>query len=383
MKHISERELELPDAVIGQLLEIAVEHKDIVSLGPGEPDFPAPKPLIDYTKEIAHLVNHYSPPAGRHELREAIVKKVRKENRIKADLDNVLVTTGSQEGLLLAILCSTDATEQIILPSPSFLGYMPAIELCDAVPMPVQLKEENRFEMQADDVEKLINKKTSAILVNTPSNPTGNVMSKKALEEIADLAVNHDVYIFSDEAYEHIIYGDTKHVSISSLNGMEDYVATFFTFSKSYAMCGYRIGYCIGPEELIAAMTKSHPYTTTAAPTLSQMLATKALSLPHKYIQVMVDEYNRRRKMLVKRLNGLGFHTVNPQGAFYAFSNIQEFEKDSRKFAKTLLNKAKIAVVPGVEFGTYGEGYLRFSYATKYELIEEAMNRLEAFMRKH
>lgn len=375
--------MELPDAIIGQLLEIAVEHKDIISLGPGEPDFPAPQLLIDYTKEIIHLATHYSPPIGRHELREAVIKKVRNQNRIKADLDNVLITTGSQEGLLLALLCATDATEQIILPSPSFLGYLPAIELCDAVPMPVQLKEENKFELQADDVEKLINKKTSAIIINTPCNPTGNVMSKKALEELADVAVNHDLYIFSDEAYEHIIYDNAKHVSIGSLNGMEDYAVSFFTFSKSYAMCGFRVGYCIAPADLIAAMAKSHTYTTLSTPTISQMVAAKALSLPHVHTQKMVDEYNRRRKMLVKRLNELGFRTIMPQGAFYAFSNIQDFEKDDRKFAKVLLNKAKVAVVPGSEFGVYGSGYVRCSYATKYELIEEAMNRLERFLRKY
>jgi len=383
MKHISERELELPFGVIDKLLEIAVEHKDIISLGPGEPDFPAPKPIVAYTKKIAHLVNHYSPPVGRHELREAIVKKVRKDNKIKADIGNVAITTGSMEGFVLAMMCAMDAGEQIILPNPGYMGYVPAAELVDVAPMPLQLKEENKFEPNPDDIEKLINNKTAALLINTPANPTGNVIRKSTLEEIADLAIEYDIYIFTDEAYEHIIYDDAKHVSIGSLNGMQDYVVSLFTFSKSYAMCGYRVGYIVGPKDLIKAISHAHTYTTLATPTISQMLAVKALQMPKVYTERMVKEYRRRRNMLVKRLNELGFATHMPQGAFYAFSNIQNFEKSSRKFAKDLLNKGKVAVVPGIEFGIYGEGFIRFSYATDYKLIEKAMDGIEKFLKKY
>jgi aminotransferase len=383
MKHISERENELPDAMIGRLLEIAVEHKEIISLGPGEPDFPAPPEIVKETKRIAGIVNHYSPPPGRHELKEAIIKKLKKENKIKADFDSVVVTTGSQEGMLLALMCAMDATEQLLLPNPTFLGYLPCAELVDVVPMPVHLKEENRFEINPDDVKKLITKKTAALLVNSPANPTGNVMRKKTMEELADIAVDNDIYIFSDEAYEHIIYDKARHVSIGSLNGMKDYVATFFTFSKSYAMCGYRVAYCVGPKDLIGAMAKSKVYTTLSTPTISQMLAVKALTMPKTYTRHMVSEYKRRRNMIVKRLNDMGLRTIKPEGAFYTFSNIQHIEPDSRKFAKALIEKAKVAVVPGVEFGLYGEGFIRCSYATEYKRIEQAMDRIEAFLKKY
>lgn len=375
--------MELPPAQLANLLEIAVEHKDIISLGPGEPDFPLPKPLVSYTKKIAGNVNHYSPVGGRHELKEAITRKLAKDNKIKAGADNIVVTSGSMEGLMLAFMSAADATEQIIVPNPGYMSYVPCAELADVVPVPLQLEEENRFEPNPDDIRLFINEKTAGLVINTPANPTGNVIRRKTLEEIADMAVEYDLYIFSDEAYEHIIYDDARHVSIGSFNGLQDYVISLFTFSKSYAMCGFRIGYCAGPEELIAAMTKAHTYTTIAAPTISQFLAIKALSLPHKYINKMLKEYSRRRNLIVKRLNELGLITHIPQGAFYTFSNIQNFSKDSRKFSKMLLNRAKIAVVPGVEFGAYGEGYIRCSYATKYELIEKAMNRIEGALKKH
>lgn len=383
MTHISERELQLPEAMIGKLIKIAAEDKKIISLGAGEPDFPAPKEIAAYTKKIADKCSHYSPPGGRSDLKEALAKKLRKENKIHALPENIVVTAGSQEALLLAIGTAVDVTEQVIVPSPSFLAYVPAIELFDAVPVSVQLKEENNFEIIPGDVEEKIDrKKTKAIIINSPANPTGNVIRRKTLEELADLAVEHDLYIFSDEAYEKIIY-DTKHVSIGSLNGMDKYVVSFFTFSKSHAMCGYRLGYCVAPKKVADAITKIHVYTSISAPTISQMLGVKALAIGNKYTDYMVKEYRTRRNYIVKRLNEIGLPTAMPQGAFYAFSNIQKFSNDSRKFAMQLLNKAHVAVVPGIEFGRYGEGYIRCSYATKLPLIEKALDRMEKFLKKY
>ena len=379
MPHISERELELPDAVIGNLIRIAAEDKKIISLGPGEPDFPAPPAIAEYTKKIAGKASHYSPPGGRHDLKESIVKKLQKENRIRCSSENIVVTSGSQEALLLATACTLDVSEQMIIPNPSFLAYLPTIELFNAAPVFVKLAEEENFEINPDNVKKLIGKKTEAILINTPANPTGTVIRKKTLEELADIAVDHDLYIFSDEAYEKIIY-DAKHISIGSLNGMEDYTVTFQTFSKTYAMCCYRLGYVCAPANLAEAMTKMHVYSTICAPTISQMLGVKALSLPDTYTKKMVREYRRRRDMLVSRLNEMGLSTVKPEGAFYTFSKIPS--KDSKKFAMNLLHKAHVAVVPGVEFGSFGEGYIRCSYATDYKLIEKAMDGMENFINK-
>ncbi len=381
MKHISERELGLPDAVIGKLLGIAAERKDIISLGPGEPDFLTPKPLIEYTRKIVQLGTHYSPTEGRSELREAICKKLKKDNKIRTDPKNILVTCGSQEALFCGFLSALDVSEEVVIPNPTYLAYVPQIELVNGVPRFFPLKEEDNWNINPDLLIKSINKKTSLILINTPSNPTGNVLSKKLLEEIADIAVKYNLYVFADEAYEKLIY-DKKHISIGSLNGMEDYVVTFHTFSKSYAMCGYRVGYVQGPKELINAMTKVSHYITLAPPNISQIVAKKALELPNIYIEKMRREYDRRRKFIVKRLNEIGLKTVTPYGAFYTFSNIKPFSKNSYKFAKELLNKSKVAVVPGKEFGIDGEGYIRCSYATDLNKIKIAMDRIEKFLNK-
>src|SRR3989338_494765 len=310
--HISEREAELPDAVIGKLIKLATEDPRIVSLGHGEPDFALPAPLKQYARKIAGEYNHYASPGGVLELKEALAKKLKKDNRVRADPNNIVVTCGSQEALLLAVACSADVSEQIIIPNPSFLAYIPTIELFDAFPVFLELKESEGWQVNPDRLKKLIDKKkTVAILLNTPSNPTGTVLDKKVLEEIADIAVEHDLYIFSDEAYEKITYSK-KHISIGSFNGMEDHVATFQSFSKSYAMAGYRLGYVAAPPKLAAAITKTHIYSTICAPTFSQMLGIKALSLQKKYITAMVNSYKKRRDFIYKRLNEIGLHTIKP-----------------------------------------------------------------------
>ncbi len=384
MVHIAEREIQLPEAVIAKLLRLAAEDERVISLGPGEPDFPAPPPIVELTKKYADQCNHYSPPGGRHELKEAIVKKLKKENKIDAHPSNIIVTCGSQEALLLATACTLDVGEQVIIPNPSFLGYLPMFELFDAFPVALELRGDEGWEVNVERLKGLIDwKKTKAIMLNTPANPTGTVMSKKVMEEVADLAVEYDVYIFSDEAYERLVYGGKKHISIGSLNGMQDKVVSFYTFSKTFAMCGYRVGYAVGPRNLIEAMTKTHIYTTLCAPTLSQMVAAEALTIPARYIERMVHEYDRRRTFIVKRLQGMGLQTVVPYGAFYTFSTIQHVHDNSFQFAYDLLKQAKVAVMPGREFGRYGEGYIRCSYATELPAIEEAMDRLESYVKKH
>ncbi len=387
MKEVSERERYLPPALIGKLLRIAAERPDIISLGVGEPDFTPPKVLVKEVKRVIakykkNRVTHYAASEGIPELREAIVEKLKRDNKIRMSPENVLVTTGSQEALFVGFLATLDPTEEVILQNPGYLGYVPAIELCSGVPRYVPAVEQENFEINPDRMNKLVNKKTRVIVLNTPSNPTGTVIRRSVLEEIADIAVDKDLYIFSDEAYEKLIYDDAKHVSIGSFNGMHDYVVTFQTFSKSYAMCGFRLGYAAGPREVIQAMTKSVHYVTLSAPHLSQWVGVKALSLGRQHIDPMVREYDRRRKFIVRRLNEMGLTTPAPKGAFYAFSNIQQYGKNSVRFTEKLLKKSKVAVVPGTEFGVNGEGYVRFSYAADYHLIETAMQRLERFLKK-
>ena|SRR3989338_5845376 len=382
MVHISEREAQLPDAVIGKLLKIAVEDKDVLSLGVGEPDFITPKPILDYASRVIKKSTHYAPIQGIKELREAISKKLRRENGINADPDNIIVTVGSQEAMFSSLMCSLDPGEEVIVPNPSYLAYTPAIELLNAVPVYVKLEEKDDFEINPERIKEAVNKqKTKAIIINTPANPTGNVLQRKVLEEIADIAVENDIYIFSDEAYEKLVY-DKKHVSIGSLNGMEDYIVTIQSFSKSYAMCGFRIGYLHAPENLAKAVTKSLHYVTLTSGTLSQHLALKALSINKSYIEKMRKEYNRRRLYIVKRLNEIGLTTRMPGGAFYAFANIKHLNMKSFDFSSKLLKEAKVAVMPGSEFGNFGEGYIRCSYATDIKKIEKAMNRMEKFVKK-
>lgn len=381
MAHISEREYDLPNAVIGKLMKAAVEDKSVISLGPGEPDFDLAEPLVESVKKHAATSNHYSPPGGIVELREALVKKLKKDNKIEAHPDNITVTNGSQEALLLATACTLDVSEQVIIPNPSYLGYLPMFELFNAFPVALEVKAEDGWHVNPDEIKKLINKKTKAILINSPGNPTGNVLPKKILEEVADIAVDNDLYVFSDEAYEKLVYGK-KHHSMGSFNGMSKNVVTMHTFSKTYAMCGYRVGYAVGPTPLIEAMNKAHVYTTSCAPTLSQKVAVDALKLKKSYLDNMVKEYDRRRKMIVKGLNQIGLKTVTPNGAFYTLSDISHLSDDSFKFSFDMLKKAKVGVVPGREFGRFGEGYIRCSYATDYNQIEEALGRMDKFISK-
>ncbi len=383
MIHISERDLQLPDVEFPTIMSRIAADNKIISLGPGEPDFVTPAPLLAYARKVIAKSTHYSEPQGLLSLREAITKKLAHENNIHTSPDEIIVTCGSQEGIFSALLSAVDPTEQVLVPSPGYAGYVPAIDLVSATPVFVPLSEENNFELNPDVLKRHIDKrKSKVIILNSPSNPTGNVLSRKILEEVADIAIENDLLIFSDEAYEHILYDDAKHVSIGSLNGMHNHVVTFQTFSKTYAMCGFRLGYCVGPKKFIAEMNKDHHYVTMNAPHISQLMGVKALALPRKYIDSMVREYKRRRDLIVPRLNKMGLPTRMPKGAFYTFSNISQYSKNSSEFSHKLINQAKVAVIPGKEFGPFGEGYIRCSFATEYHKIEEALDRMEKFLNK-
>lgn len=382
---IAERESQLPVSTIGRLIAVAAEQKSAISLGPGEPDFDSPSNVIRAAKwALDNGYTHYSPPGGRKELREAIARKLKKENKIKTSPDNVIVTCGSTEAILITLMTTIDPGEGVILTDPGFLGYKPTIELLNGMPISVPLKEDNGFQLNVDDLKgRIVKEKTNVIIINSPMNPTGAVFSKKTLEDIADFAIENDILVISDEAYEKLVYGDARHISMGSLNGMEDRVLTLQTFSKTYAMPGFRVGYAAGPEQIINAMKKLHIFSTVAAPTVSQMAALEALKGPQTAVNKMIKEYDRRRKMIYDRLRGIPNLFVNePKGAFYAFPNIKGFGMKSLTFAETLLKKAKVAVVAGTEFGNEGEGYIRLSYATKYELIEKGLDRIERFTAK-
>ncbi|MBD3155092.1 MAG: aminotransferase class I/II-fold pyridoxal phosphate-dependent enzyme [Candidatus Aenigmarchaeota archaeon] len=375
---ISERYSRLPSSNFAKILKIAVEDKDVISLGPGEPDFTTPEHIRDAAiMAIDKGFTHYSPPGGRTETKETIAKKLKKDNRINVSPEEIIVTCGSQEALFLATQSLIDPGEKMIVPNPGFLAFIPMVETLTGIPEPIPLREKNGFEFDPDELEKLIDRRTRVILINSPSNPTGRMLKRKTLEKLADIAIQHDLVIFSDEAYEKLTYDNRKHISIGSLNGMKDRVITFQSFSKSYAMPGFRIGYAAGPKDIIQAMTRLHIYTTVCAPTLSQLTAIEALTGNQSCVKEMRTQYNRRRKLIIKRLKEIpDINCLQPEGAFYAFPNISKLGS-SVEVANLFLKKAKVLVVPGTEFGKYGEGYVRMSYATSYEKIEEAMDRIE------
>ena len=369
---------------IEESLRIIEQHPEIISLGAGEPDFPAPPNVIKSAESFLERgYTHYSPLQGRHELREELVKKLKKDNKINVNPENIIVTCGSKEAILLTVLSLVNPKEEAVIPDPGYIAYRPIIEMLDGVAKSLPLREQDGFEVHPEILKKMITKKTRLIIINTPSNPTGTVLSKKVLEEIADIAVDKNLMILSDEAYEKLIYDNSKHVSIGSLNGMADRVVTIQSFSKTYSMCGFRVGYAVANEMLIEEMKEFKICTTLSAPTFSQLAAVEALKNSSSYTKTMVKEYDRRRKMIVKRLNEIsGISCIKPKGAFYTFPNIKSFKMSSNKFADFLIKKAKVVTIPGSEFGKCGEGYIRLSYATAYEKILQALDRIENSLRK-
>ena len=381
---ISERFFELPGSKFAQIMRTAEEDKKVISLGPGEPDFTTPKHIIEFAKKkLDQGYTHYSPPQGRSDLREAIAKKLKKDNKVDVSPDDIIVTCGSQEALFLATLALVDPGEKVIVPNPGFLAYIPMVESITGTQVSIPLLEEDGFELNPDKVEELIDNRTQVLLINTPSNPTGRILKKKTLEEIADIVIEHDLKVFSDEAYEKFVYDKNKHISIASLNGMKEHVITFQSFSKTYAMPGWRVGYAAGPKEIIQSMTRIHLYCGLCSPTISQIAATAALEGKQKCVEDMRKEYDRRRKLIIKRIKDIPMIScLEPEGAFYAFPNIKRMKMISSEVVELFLKKAKVLTVPGPEFGKYGEGYIRMSYATVYEKIEEALNRIEDVIRK-
>ncbi len=382
---ISERELELPKTQFVEIMKIAEERKDIISLGPGEPDFTTPKHIRDFAKkQLDSGRTHYTAIGGITEVKEAFGKKLRRENKIDVDPEKqIIVTVGAKEGILLSLMALMDPGDSAIVPNPGYVAYIPIIDTLNGRPHSLQLKQEENWEYDLDRAKKLVGEKTHLLILNSPSNPTGTVFSRKKLEEVADFAVDNCLIVLSDEAYEKFVYdGDARHVSIGSLNGMENHVVSLFSFSKTYAMPGFRVGYAAGPKDIIQAMTRLKLGTTLSTPTVSQLAAKHAVESTQRPVQGMVKEYAKRRKLMCKRLAEMGLNCGNPQGAFYMFPSIKKFGVSSTEFSKFLLEKAKVLVVPGTEFGKYGEGFVRLSYATEYHKIEEAMDRVEKVVDK-
>lgn len=379
---ISERTQELPHTIFNKIISIS-KKKSVISLGPGEPDFSTPNNISTAGKRaIDRGYTHYTPSEGFRELREALAKKLKRFNHISVDdpMDSICVTCGSTESLLLGLFSTIDANEQVLVPDPGFLAYRPMVEMIDAQAISYGLHEDNGFQLDIDAIKQLVTPRTKAIVINTPSNPTGTVFNHSLIEELADLAVEKNLTVISDEAYESFTFDGEKHISIGSLNGMENYVISMFSFSKTYAMPGWRIGYTVASPKIIESMSRMHIYTSLCAPSISQMAALAAITGPQSSVKKMCQEYDRRRKFILKRLKNINCLEVKvqPHGAFYVFPRIRPpTHMKSEQFALWLLDKTGVVTVPGTEFGPAGEGFIRLSYATRMDLIEESMNRLE------
>ncbi|MDD3455070.1 MAG: pyridoxal phosphate-dependent aminotransferase [Methanothermobacter sp.] len=345
-----------------------VEGEDIINLGIGEPDFEIPedskKAIIDALEEG---FTHYTPNKGIPELREAIAKKLKSDNNIKRDPDDIIVTVGASEALYMCAQALIDKKDEVLIPDPGFLSYNACVKLAEGKPIPIPLEGKN-FRTNPETIESLIGKNTKAIILNSPSNPTGAVTEKDDIKAIAELAEEKNLIIISDEVYEKIIY-EKKHYSPGQFT---ENAIIINGFSKTYAMTGLRIGYITAPREVIEELLKIHQYNTACAPSISQAAALSALKGPQRVVDHMVAEFRRRRNLMHKRLNNMGIECNKPGGAFYMFPYVG----DEAKFTEKALEEG-VVVVPGSAFGYNGKDHVRFSYATSYDKIKEAMDRIE------
>lgn len=370
---------------IRKFFDIAAEMDDVISLGVGEPDFVTPWTIREscvYGLEQGYTA--YTANRGMPELREEIAKLKKAQSGIDYDpKTDILVTVGVSEALDLAMRALLAPGDEVLIPEPCYVSYKACTALAGGVPVPVPTRIENEFRITPDDLEAHLSSKTKVLLIGYPNNPTGAVMSRKELLAIAQFAEAHDLIVISDEIYGDLTYGAEPHVVFSSLPGMKDRTILLDGFSKSYAMTGWRIGYALGAPEIIAAMTKIHQYTMLCAPVTAQIAAIEALRRGEKYMKKMAAEYDRRRGFIYRGLTEIGLQCFEPKGAFYIFPDIRVTGLSSEQFAEDLLRTEHVALVPGSAFGECGEGYVRCSYATALDKIDEALARIGNFVKKH
>lgn len=373
----------VPPSGIRKFFDIAATMDDVISLGIGEPDFTSPAGVIQAGIEaLKHGETHYTSNNGLIELREAISQYINRLYGIEYDpVHELLVAVGVSEAMYLAITATINPGDEVIIPEPCFVSYMPEVVFAGGVPVMVPTYFEQNFQVTPADIEKAITPRTKAILLGYPNNPTGAVLSYDRMLEIAKIAEKHDLLIISDEIYDRLVYG-IPHIQFATLPNMRERTIVLGGFSKSHAMTGWRIGYAAAPNGIIDAMRRVHQYTIMSAPTVAQFAALKALEHEEE-VQAMVAEYDRRRKLLVSGLNQLGLDCFEPRGAFYAFPRIKASGMDENTFSEKLLYEEKVAMVPGSAFGVSGEGFVRACYATSYEKIEEALERLHRFMQRY
>ena len=369
----------LPSGV-RRMFELAQKYPDAINLTLGEPGFVTPEHIIEASvKALREGKTKYTPNAGIRELREAIAYKLKKENGIVCDPEkNLIVTTGATQALMLAMVTLVDPGDEVIIQGPNWPDYRGQIDMVNAKTVYAKVDESNGFKMTADVIEPLITDKTKLIIINSPSNPTGGVLDYEDLLEIAALIKKHKIFIISDEPYEKLVYDGFEQKSLASIDGLEDYVLTINSFSKTFAMTGFRVGYICANETIIQNLIKLHENMVASVPEPMQMAAIEAIYHGDEDVAKMVAYYDRNRHLIVDGLNHInGFSCLYPKGAFYVFPNITDFGMTSVETAEYILKKTHVVTSPGSAFGPDGEGYIRICYASKYEQIAEALARME------
>ena len=368
---------------IRKFFDVANEMKDAISLGVGEPDFDTPWRIREegiFSLEKGRTF--YTSNAGLKELREEICSYLERKIGVSYDpMQETMVTVGGSEAIDVALRCMLDPGDEVLIPQPSYVSYLPCTIMADGVPVIIPLQYENEFKLTVEDLKKAVTPKTKVLVMPFPNNPTGSIMTKADLEPVAEFIKEHDLYVLSDEIYSELSYqGD--HVSIAALPGMRERTIVINGFSIGFAMTGWRLGYCCGPKLIIEQMVKLHQYAIMCAPTNSQYAAIEGLRHCGDEVEEMRKSYNQRRRFLMHEFKRMGLECFEPFGAFYVFPNISEFGMTSEEFATRFLMEEKVAVVPGTAFGECGEGFLRISYAYSLEDLKVALGRLERFIEK-
>ena len=372
---------EMRPSGIRRFFDMAAEMPHCISLGVGEPDFKTPWAVRDAgIRSLEQGRTKYTANAGLMQLRQEICRYLSRRFELDYQPNEVVVTVGGSEAIDLCIRALVQPGDEVIIPEPCFVCYEPITQLTGGVPVHIATKAEDDFRLTADQLRAAITPKTKLLVLPFPNNPTGGVMSAADLEAIAEVLRGTDIMVLSDEIYSELTYGLDRHVSIASLPGMRERTIVVNGFSKSYAMTGWRLGYAVGPQPIIKVMTKIHQSCIMSAPTTSQYAAITALRQCDDAIETMRDEYNRRRRYVVKALNEMGLTCFEPRGAFYVFPSIQISVLSSEEFCERLLHEKEIAIVPGNAFGSSGEGFARISYAYSVEHLETAMRRIRAFL---
>ena len=381
---LSDKIVTIPPSGIRKFFDIVSEMKDAISLGVGEPDFETPWHIREegiYSLEKGRTF--YTSNAGLKPLKEEICAYLKRRCDVTYDPDTeVMVTVGGSEAIDIALRAMLNPGDEVLIPEPCYVSYMPCVTLADGVPVTIQLEEKDQFKLTPEKLLEKLTDKTKILILPFPNNPTGAIMEREELEEIVKIVEEHDLFVISDEIYSELTYNGKRHVTIASFPGMKERTVLINGFSKAYAMTGWRLGYAAAPYMILEQMLKIHQYAIMCAPTTSQYAAVSAMREGDKDVAMMRDSYNQRRRFLMNAYREMGLDCFEPMGAFYTFPNISRFGMTSEEFATRFLEEEKVAVVPGTAFGACGEGFIRVSYAYSLKNLKEALGRMERFVKR-